>query len=185
MLFRSQDGIDGANPMLFGGYGTIPAEVLEREYPMVVEGFGFVPDSAGAGKHRGALAVYRKWRFLERGHIMVRTNKPSRAAKGLAGGKSGTVSANVFNPDAERRDLPRQSHLHLEVQPGDRLFHATPGSGGYGDPYERAPEQVLADVLEDKISLPAARDAYGVVIDGKSMTVNMAATRELRHNRGL
>lgn len=176
----TQDGIDGVNPMLFGGYGTIPAEVLEREYPMVVEGFGFVPDSAGAGKHRGALAVYRKWRFLEPGHIMVRTNKPSRAAEGLAGGKSGTISANVFNSDAEHRDLPRQSHLHLEVQPGDRLYHATPGSGGHGDPYERAPEQVLADVLEEKISLQGARDAYAVVIDPKSMKVNDAATRELR-----
>ncbi len=31
--------------MAFGSYGTIPAELMEREYPIVVDGFGYVPDT--------------------------------------------------------------------------------------------------------------------------------------------
>jgi N-methylhydantoinase B len=36
--------------------------------------------------------------------------------------------------------------------------------GGFGDPLERDPEQVLRDVLEEKVTPAHARSAYGVVI---------------------
>src|ERR1043166_2141318 len=53
------DGVDGASPMVMGGgYGSMPAELLEREYPVVIEGFGFVPDTEGPGRHRGRVSVY-------------------------------------------------------------------------------------------------------------------------------
>jgi N-methylhydantoinase B len=41
----------------------------------------------------------------------------------------------------------------------------TAGAGGFGDPHERPAELVLADVLEGKVSLGAARDEYGVDIE--------------------
>jgi hypothetical protein len=39
---------------------------------------------------------------------------------------------------------------------------------------------VLADVLEDKVSLEAARRDYGVVIDPVTLAVDAAATQRLR-----
>jgi len=178
-----KDGIDGVTPMTFGSYGTTPIEMLEREYPLVVDGFGYVPDSGGAGKYRGSLSIYRQWRFLQPGTIMVRTNRPSRASAGLAGGQPGALSQNILNPEAENQELPRQTHMHLEVKPGDRLYHAISGSGGHGDPWEREPEKVLTDVKDEKVTLAGAREQYGVVIDPQSLSVDWAQTTKLRQNR--
>ena len=56
------------------------------------------------------------------------------------------------------------------------------GGGGWGDPYERDPDAVAADVADEKVSVDAARERYGVVIrpDG---TVDAAGTAALRDER--
>ena len=43
---------------------STPIEIAESEWPIVVERYALVPDSGGAGKHRGGLAVERVWRCL-------------------------------------------------------------------------------------------------------------------------
>ena len=55
-----------------------------------------------------------------------------------------------------------------------------PNAGGYGNPLDREPQLVLDDVLDDFTTLELAREAYGVVIDGASMTIDSDATDELR-----
>ncbi len=178
-----KDGIDGVAPMSFGSYGTIPAELLEREYPLVVDGFGYVPDTAGAGKHRGSLSIYKQWRFLQPGKVMVRTNRLLRVSDGLAGGAPGALSTNILNPGAENLQLPRKAHLHMEVKPGDRIYHVVSGSGGHGDPWEREPEKVLVDVKDEKLTIVGAREQYGVVIDPQSLSVDWEKTAVLRQKR--
>src|SRR5665213_2282804 len=100
-----KDGIDGVAPMSFGSYGSVPAEILEREFPIVVDGFGYVADSEGAGKYRGSLGIYKQWRFLERGEVMVRTNRLERPSEGLAGGQPGRLSANILIADNTETSL--------------------------------------------------------------------------------
>jgi hypothetical protein len=39
---------------------------------------------------------------------------------------------------------------------------------------------VVRDVLDEKVSLAAARDAYGVVIDAKTLQADLPATGRLR-----
>jgi N-methylhydantoinase B len=70
------------------------------------------------------------------------------------------------------------SKLEFAMRPGDQLDVWTSGGGGYGDPLERAPEAVLADVLDGKVSRVAAQSTYGVVIAGRS--VDERATEALR-----
>jgi N-methylhydantoinase B len=77
--------------------------------------------------------------------------------------------------------LTPQAHVHLQVQPGDRVYHKVHGSGGYGDPYERDPELVVLDVAEGKISVERARGVYGVVIDPEQLTLDREGTLALRH----
>ena len=55
-----------------------------------------------------------------------------------------------------------------------------PSSGGYGDPLEREPGQVVSDICDGFTTLEQAREDYGVVIDEGSLTVDAAATDELR-----
>jgi N-methylhydantoinase B len=178
-----KDGIDGVAPMSFGSYGTIPAELLEREYPLVVDGFGYVPDTAGPGKYRGSTSIYKQWRFLQPGKVMVRTNRLLRASDGMAGGKAGSLSTNILNPGQDNFELPRKAHMHLEVKPGDRIYHVIAGSGGHGDPWERAPEKVLADVKDEKLSVTAAREQYGVMIDPERLEIDWEKTTALRKQR--
>ena len=51
------------------------------------------------------------------------------------------------------------------LQPGDVMHHRMAGGGGHGNPLERDPLAVVRDVLDDKVSIAAARDVYGVVVD--------------------
>ena len=51
----------------------------------------------------------------------------------------------------------------------------TGGGGGWGDPLERDPERVRADVLEEFVSPEAAREEYGVVLK-RDLSLDLAAT---------
>jgi len=175
-----RDGVDGASPMAMGGaYGAMPVEVLEREYPVVVEGFGYVPDTEGPGKFRGALSVYRQWRFRKPAEILIRTIQV-RGSGGLSGGGAGGDSMNLLKRNGSQTVLPPQAHVHLSVEPGDRIYHQVHGSGGYGFPLERDPELVRHDFQEGKISLHGARERYAVVIDPETFVVDTVATEALR-----
>ena len=177
-----KDGIDGVAPMNFGSYGAVPTEVIEREYPLVVDSFGYVPDSGGPGKHRGSLSVSRQWRFLQPGQAMVRTCRLTRS-EGLAGGQPGGLSNNILNPGRDDQELPRQTHMHLEVKPGDTIYHVISGSGGHGDPWTREPEMVLDDVKGEKVTVAGAQEQYGVVIDPQSLNIDWEQTKKLRQTR--
>jgi len=58
------------------------------------------------------------------------------------------------------------------------------GGGGFGPALERDPQQVLEDVLDEYVSVAAARERYGVVLTGTlealDLAVDGAATRLLR-----
>ena len=71
---------------------------------------------------------------------------------------------------------------------GDEIGYESAGGGGYGDPLERAPELVLQDVLDERVSYETAEQVYGVSIDRKTNTVDDAVTivtrDDLRLKRG-
>jgi N-methylhydantoinase B len=73
--------------------------------------------------------------------------------------------------------------VYESMTPEDVLVNHSGGGGGWGDPFERDPAAVLADVLNEYVSLDAARDDYGVVIDPATMTVDAAATSASRAER--
>jgi N-methylhydantoinase B len=157
------DGNDGlTNPASLAA--NIPVEVAESEYPIVVERYGLVPDTGGAGLHRGGLAIERVWRCLTPGtSLIVRSDRAKHPPYGLAGGGPGALSANVLlHPDGTKEMLPPMFSIEIDV--GDVYDHRTAGGGGWGDPLERDPAAVAADVLNEKVSREAALRLYGVVV---------------------
>jgi N-methylhydantoinase B len=64
---------------------------------------------------------------------------------------------------------------HTQVKIGDRFVCLGPAGGGYGHPYDRAPERVLDDVLDGLISVETARRDFGVVLT-PAMTIDTDAT---------
>ncbi len=64
--------------------------------------------------------------------------------------------------------------------PGEAFRIETTGGGGWGNPQARPAEQVLDDVLDDYVSIEAARALYGVAIDPDTLQVNATETAALR-----
>ena len=176
------DGIEGVTPMAAGGATrSLPAEMIERECPVVLEGFGFVPDTGGAGKQRGALSVFRRWRFLQTGRAMLRNCRVKSVPYGLAGGADGTAFRAQLHGHGDTLELlPAQMMIDRVVHPGESLLHVQPGTGGYGDPLVRDVQQVLDDVLDEKLSAAYVRRVYGVVLDGTAQAIDGDATQALR-----
>jgi N-methylhydantoinase B len=67
----------------------------------------------------------------------------------------------------------------------DAFEHTWSGGGGFGDPLDRDPARVLADVVNDAVSERAAKEIYGVIVDGGSVDADATAkTRdEIRRRR--
>jgi N-methylhydantoinase B len=175
------DGNDGlTNPASLAA--NIPIEVAESEFPIVVERYALVPDTGGAGQHRGGLAVERVWRCLTPGtSLIVRSDRADRPPYGLAGGGSGAPSSNtLLRPDGSEETLPAMFSTTIEA--GEVYHHRTAGGGGWGDPLGRDPESVAYDVANEKVSAAAARERYGVVI-GEDGLVDPEATRAVRDER--
>lgn len=174
----TKDGIDGVAPVYMGSYGCVSSELLEAEYPVVFEGFGFVRDSEGAGRRRGSAAIYREWRFRAPGHAMVRSVRLG-PAPGLVGGSPGRASQTQLIRGGKTSDLSTRTHVHVEILPGDRIRHTTAGAGGYGPAWQREPDLVQADWRAGIVSAARARERYGVALDG-SGRVDATATDRLR-----
>jgi N-methylhydantoinase B len=176
-----RDGNDGlTNPASLAA--NIPIEVAESEFPIVVERYGLVPDTGGAGEHRGGLAIERSWRCLTpRTSLIVRSDRADRPPYGLAGGGEGGRSSNILiHPDGSEEVLPAMFSTTIEA--GDVYAHRMAGGGGWGDPLARDPAAVADDVANEKVSPEAARELYGVVI-GPDGTADLGATDDLRAER--
>jgi N-methylhydantoinase B len=66
------------------------------------------------------------------------------------------------------------------LKPGDIVTIDAAGGGGHGNPLERDPEMVESDVIEGYVSLEKAKKDYGVVLDPKTLKVDIEETKKLR-----
>jgi N-methylhydantoinase B len=68
----------------------VPVEVIEAENPIRVEEYGFLPDTGGSGRHRGALGIVRQYRVLsERATVQLRSDRQGHGAWAWDGGRRG------------------------------------------------------------------------------------------------
>ncbi|MCZ6874830.1 MAG: hydantoinase B/oxoprolinase family protein [bacterium] len=173
------DGLDG-NSNIFANMASASVEITEAEHPIQILAYEFLPDKAGAGQYRGGTPYRRDYRFLEEeGVLQVRSDRRDFRPYGLYGGQPGKPSMNYLDPYGEKRVLP--SKLTMTIRKGDVFRHEVAGAGGWGDPLLRDAAAVLKDVRNEMVSLAAARDAYGVVIDAPTWTVDSVATERLRN----
>jgi N-methylhydantoinase B len=175
----SLDGIDCASNVT-GLQSNTPVEVLETEYPIEVTQYSFVPDSGGAGRHRGGLGLIREYRYLaEKGTLQIRADRVRFAPYGLFGGLPGGKSANYFDPYGKNLCLEAKVKRR-PIQRGEVVRHIMAGGGGLGWPFEREIGDVVRDVRDGKVSLQAARDIYGVAVDPETFQADEEETARLR-----
>lgn len=160
------DGLDGASS-IGANLANVPVEQIELEYPVMVEEYGFIPDSAGPGKYRGCLATVRQLRFLGDSAVLaIRSDRRDHPPYGLAGGKAGDPSLNVLNPGTEHEEvLPTK--VTRTICYGDVIRHQTAGGGGYGPPLERSIDALGRDVTDQKLTALHIAEHYpGHQVDG-------------------
>ena len=160
-----RDGMDACTGTLVN-YSNAPAEMIEADQPIAIERYGFVPDTGGPGRFRGGLAIERHLRFrANNATLQIRSDRRDHPPYGLEGGLPGAPS-NVSIRRADGREEACKAKFLTTVNVGDLLKIRLAGGGGHGDPHQRDPAAVLADVLEEKISVAHAREVYGVLIAG-------------------
>lgn len=146
------DGKDGVQVNLTNT-SNLPIEAIEMEYPLMVEGYGLVPDSGGAGRHTGGLALYRAIRPVD--HTCVFNGVGERFEHqpwGVFGGQPGATGSNKrVRSDGSVERLPNKPNS-LTVGPEETIVVQTPGAGGYGKPDERPIDQLRSDLESGKVS---------------------------------
>jgi 5-oxoprolinase (ATP-hydrolysing) len=141
-------------------------------------------DPCAAGKWRGGIGMVRVNRFLEDTIVTCEGDRVDADPPwGIFGGHDGILAyGKVTLPDGKVEYWPSK-FTGKTLPAGSTIEIAVPNSGGYGDPYERDPEQVLADVLDGFTTIELAERDYGVAIDPGAMTVDAERTRQLRETR--
>jgi N-methylhydantoinase B len=181
-----EDGESATVSVCQGDVRNAPVEAIELKCPVLVESRELRADSGGAGRHRGGLGLATRVTNLVEGYWNL-SSVPRRTCPpwGLWGGRPGADAGHLLRlrPDQEFRAVEVQRQW---VEAGATAVVLTAGGGGWGEPLDRPPDEVLEDVLEGYVSVEAARERYGVVIDGEGgdeLAVNEEATRDLRARR--
>ncbi len=199
--FSHADGIST------GGQARTPicklpnVEHTEQSFPVLYLYRKEITDSGGAGKWRGGLSAESC--FIPHGTERIEQDTLSSGnaiptSTGMMGGYPGAVNRYRFvrgsNVAARMRasDMPGDidelegtpETLQLRQQdfvqaPDDAYAVLWSAAGGFGDPLERDPARVAADVHNGDVSPATALAVYGVVLSGTG-TLETDATRRRR-----
>ena len=176
-----EDGMDGNH------YGlpdmNIPVEIIERQYPIMVNEWGLLKDSGGPGKFRGGVGIYKSITLLQDNTTVTLLAGVISGGRGCAGGLPGMRGKVFIRRPGQEKDSP----LYLEagvftgvLERGTTITLESAGGGGFGLPLDRDPEMVRLDVLKGFVSEDQAAEIYGVILSGDDQNVDLRATEEKR-----
>lgn len=142
------------------GVGGVPAEVIESLTPLLQHHRELRPDSGGAGKFRGGLGQATEMRCLSGRpwEVSAMADRIHLPGKGIDGGAPGACGEFLL----EGEPVPAKSLLMLGPEAHVQLN--LPGGGGYGNPHERAVEDVFNDVVNGYVSATVAEQMYNARI---------------------
>jgi N-methylhydantoinase B len=195
------DGIDAGGFLRSMACVVANVEHTESLFPLLYLYRRQEPDTGGPGRRRGGVGA--SYAIMPHGVDRIPTVSPHFSGSiepesaGLVGGFPGATNAAVLRQGSgvlarlasgqavagpeeipgAGRPLPGVARIALEAD--DVLEVVTTGGGGFGDPLEREPERVVADVAARLVTAAEAYRAYGVVLtaDGR---VDAATTHERR-----
>lgn len=175
---------DGHDAIYLVAQENYPAEFVEAAYPLRVRTYAINRDTGGAGRWRGGCGVVREMEILcEQATVSVRIEGDANPPWGVSGGHCAGSGRCIVNPGRpDERLLPPLSDGNA-VKRGDVVRIETGGGGGWGHPYDREPERVLADVLGGFVSREAAQRDYAVVLTPNGRGIDAQATQQQRAQR--
>jgi N-methylhydantoinase B len=177
---HERDGTSGMIAVTDGDTYNYSVELLEAKFPLLIRRYAYNTEAGvGAGRRRGGFGLVREY-AIESDDVILHASYGRTATRpwGVDGGSAGSVNAiEVVRGDTRQR-LTRPPGFALRR--GDRVLILTGGGGGWGEPRQREPEAVARDVRDDLLTVADAAAIYGVAIDPKTRTVDLAATEKLR-----
>jgi N-methylhydantoinase B len=178
-----EDGESGSVSICQGDVRNGTLEGIELKTPVLIEERVLRQDSGGAGKHRGGLGIDLKVRNLVEGRWNLGgKSRESTPPWGILGGKPGDTACYLLRTPGENDFAEKNAYRH-PVPEDSQVIVRTGGGGGWGNPLERDPAEVRWDVIEGFVSMKAALDDYGVVLDATTREIDAAATHALRASR--
>ncbi len=131
-----------------GNCGTLAAEIVETGSPIRILRSELIPDSGGAGRHRGGLAMRRDYELLADDLIIsvfFQQAGDATAPWGSAGGAAGRpAGAFLRSTNGQTRALSSKE-IALKVGRGDVIRLESAGGAGWGPVGARAPERLAYD----------------------------------------
>lgn len=160
-----KDGMDAVD-CLSANIRNQPIEDLELHLPFRFHRYELIEREFGHGEFRGGTSAVRDYAFLTPAQVTTESERHADIdpPPGVFGGTPGRPGRFWHvRPDGSRERLYSKVNAHAFAA-GDRLVIEGVTSGGYGDPLDRDPARVAADVLDGLISPEQARDVYGVTV---------------------
>jgi N-methylhydantoinase B len=151
--------------MRFCNARTIPQELEERWFPVVFSAYQARQDSCGHGLYRGGFGLVRELTVLTDVTMTIHGDREKFTPFGISGGLNGGGSMLIINKGTDREFNAGMYATGVELKAGDTIYYSSAGGGGFGNPLERDIELVLNDVMDEWLSIEAAREYYGVVIE--------------------
>jgi N-methylhydantoinase B len=178
-------GIDGwgSCPNALGSLILSEAEDAECRFPILNLSREMTTDGGGAGQWRGAPGSLNVKQVLGPTTAMAWMVSADHPLRGMCGGDDAIPYSNHFEVGSENeRKIEHTAQAMLPA--GAVIAYQHGGGAGFGPPLARDPEAVKEDVLDEYVSLAAARDKYGVVLTGSlenyDLAVDFEATARLR-----
>ncbi|MGH8742315.1 MAG: hydantoinase B/oxoprolinase family protein, partial [Burkholderiales bacterium] len=195
--FSHADGIST------GGQARTPicklpnVEHTEQSFPVLFLYRKEIRDSGGAGKFRGGLSAESC--FIPHGtdsitHDTLSSGNAIPTSTGMMGGYPGAVNRYRFLKESNILEKMKQKELVSDIDelkgrsetlqlrqqdftqnPSDVYAVLWSAAGGFGDPLERDPAKVQADVDNGDVSEKTARGVYGVVLGNAKATLRERA----------
>lgn len=183
------DGADSSGFTTSPGAAVANVEVNESYLPLRYVLRRELPDSGGPGAFRGGVGTVQ---LLVPHHVRQPITVLSfgqglqhPAAIGVAGGGPGAQSGFAILPEGAATELvlgalagaghgPGAGRgttpvplptAGMTMSTGQVQLVISQGGGGYGDPIERDPDLVVADVAEGLVTVGAAGEVYGVAVE--------------------
>ncbi len=200
--YGDHDGLTAAGDYCIPRPSIANVETLEAGGPILYLYRRVIPDTGGAGRHRGGatIGVAVTPHETDELHAMLishGTEVPNSA--GLFGGFEGSCNSACVEAGGGESPVGRITGpadltpaTVLGAKPGAFLLrrnevfaYSFQGGGGYGDPLERSPVLVVADVYDGLLSRNEAERRYGVVLDGAGVdeALTSAAREHARARR--
>jgi N-methylhydantoinase B len=183
--FSHADGIST------GGQARTPicklpnVEHTEQSFPVLFLYRKEITDSGGAGKYRGGLSAESC--FIPHGtdritHDTLSSGNAIPTSTGMMGGYPGAVNRYRFVKESDILERMKRAEMVGDIEevngksetlglrqqdfaqnPADVYAVLWSAAGGFGDPLERDPAKVQADLANGDVSEKAALEIYGVV----------------------